>query len=499
MRLSKIPVVSPYNSITLLIAAALALAACAPVAPSSSTGAVETEPAVLPTATLSPLPPVTPEATRPAYGPGELVDYTAQTGDTLPALAARFNTSVDEIRQANPVIPNGATTMPPGMPMKIPIYYRAFWGSPYQIIPDSQFVDGPAAIGFDTSAFVAEHPGWLNGYVEYAADDTRTGAQIVDYVAERFSVSPRLLLALLEYQSGALSNPEKPDTSYPLGYRDYTHSGLYLQLVWAANLLNNGYYGWRRGTLLELNLPDGRIEHPDPWQNAATVSLHKFFSILLPIDAYTVSTEPPGLAATWQKLFGDPWADVQTEIPVSLQQPLFYFPFAAGESWNLTGGPHTAWGSGEPYAALDFAPTGVSGCSDTDRWATAVADGVVVKSDNAVVILDLDGDGDERTGWDIFYLHLADEGRAPLGAHVPAGGPIGHPSCQGGETTGTHVHVARKYNGEWMLADSPVPFALEGWVAQNGTRPYLGKLVRQGLSVTASDKAENFSQVTAGQ
>jgi LasA protease len=496
MRLSRPPSFSPPQPILLILALALALAGCAPV-PVSTPVARQNEAAQTPTETA--LPPVTPEATRPAYNPGELVDYTAQTGDTLPALAARFNTSIDEIREANPIIPDGATTMPPGMPMKIPVYYRAFWGSPYQIIPDSHFVYGPASVGFDTSAYVAEQPGWLNGYVEYAADDTRTGAQVVDYVAERFSVSPRLLLALLDYQSGALSNPEKPDTPYLLGNEDYTHAGLYLQLVWAANLLNNGYYGWRRGTLLEMNLPDGRIERPDPWQNAATVSLRKFFSILVPIDAYTVATEPPGLAATWQRLFGDPWVDETTEIPVSLQQPLFYFPFAAGESWNLTGGPHTAWGSGEPYAALDFAPTGVSGCTDTGRWVTAVADGIVVKSDHAVVILDLDGDGDERTGWDIFYLHLAEEGRAPLGANIPAGGPIGHPSCEGGETTGTHVHIARKYNGEWMLADSPVPFTLEGWAAQSGSRPYLGKLVREGQTVTASDKAENFSQVTAGR
>jgi LasA protease len=485
--------------LTLLAALALSLSACLPAPAPSSLTSASTVTAAAPAAAATGLPPVTPEATRPAYSPGQLVDYTAQTGDTLPALAARFNTSVDEIRQANPIIPKGATTMPPGMPMQIPIYYRAFWGSPYQIVPDGQFVYGPDLIGFDTSAFVAQHPGWLNGYVEYAADATRTGAEIVDYVAERFSVSSRLLLALLEYQSGALTNPQKPDTPYVLGYHDYTHAGLYLQLVWAANLLNNGYYGWRRGTLLEFDLPDGRIERPDPWQNAATVSLHNFFSTLLPIDAYTVATERPGFARTWKQLFGDPWKEDQPPIPVSLQQPLFYFPFSVGESWNLTGGPHTAWGSGEPYAALDFAPTGVSGCSDTDRWATAVADGVIVKSDHNMVMLDLDGDGDERTGWVIFYLHLSDNGMVPLGTHVHAGDPIGHPSCQGGEATGTHVHIARKYDGEWMLADSPVPFEMEGWIAQDGPRPYLGGLVRQGQSVTASDKAENFSQVTAGQ
>ena len=168
----------------------------------------------------------------PALPAGELVDYIAQTGDTLPQLAKRFNTSVAEITAANTEIPLDATTMPPGMPMKIPIYYLPLWGSPYQIIPDSLFINGPAQIGFDTVGYVAGQPGWLKNYVEYAADANRSGAEIVDYVALKFSVSPRLLLGLLEYQAGALSQPQVPPMccEYPLGYRSWDHKGLYLQL-----------------------------------------------------------------------------------------------------------------------------------------------------------------------------------------------------------------------------------------------------------------------------
>ncbi len=153
----------------------------------------------------------------PTYKPGELVDYTAQSGDTLPALAARFNTSVDEIRAANPFIPEDATTMPPGMPMKIPIYYLALWASPYQIIPDHAFVNSPTAIGFNTAAFVASQAGWLKNYREYAGGEWRSGAGIVDYVATNFSLNPRLLLAILEYQAQALSDPDSPESPYVLG------------------------------------------------------------------------------------------------------------------------------------------------------------------------------------------------------------------------------------------------------------------------------------------
>src|SRR5215468_282536 len=58
---------------------------------------------------LAPTPVPAPPSGRPAYAPGQLVDYTAQNVDTLPALAARFNTTVDQIMHANPIIPTDAT------------------------------------------------------------------------------------------------------------------------------------------------------------------------------------------------------------------------------------------------------------------------------------------------------------------------------------------------------------------------------------------------------
>jgi LasA protease len=433
-------------------------------------------------------PAATPLPTRPVYKPGELVDYTAQSGDTLPNLAARFNTTIKEILDANTFIPKSATTMPPGMPMKIPVYYLPLWGSSFRIIPDSRFVNGPAMLSFNTSQFVSSQPGWLNGYTEYASGANRTGAEVVDYVAMRYSVSPTLLLALLEYQSAALSNPQPSpdDYTYPLGYHAITRKNLYRQLIWAANALNNGYYGFRANQLLSIEYADGRLERFDPWINAATAALHYWFNLLLPPDRYQLAIGPDGLAKTYQLLFGDPWTDEQPHLPGSLEQPAFNFPFLPDETWAFTGGPHTGYGTGQPFAALDFAPPSDSpGCIPTSHWATAVAPGVVVRSALGEVSLDLDGDGDERTGWVIFYMHPATEGRVTVGAHLITGDPIGHPSCEGGTATGTHIHIARKYNGEWVLADGILAFNLEGWIAHNGNQAYQGTLTRGTSTVTA--------------
>lgn len=451
------------------------------------------------TDTGGPIVSVTDEPTRPAYEPGELVDYIAQSGDTLPGLAARFNTTEQEIRFANGILPSEVTTLPAGLPLKIPIYYRALWGSQYQIIPDNDFVFGPDASEFDTVNYVNSQPGWLKNYSEYAGGQWRQGGALIHYLARNFSVNPRLILAVIEYQLNGLSDPGAfPSDDYPLGYVEQYHKGVYLQLVWAVNIMNNGYYGWRTGRLVSFDIDSEQLEYPDPWQNAATVALHYYFAQNMDFEQYTLAISDQGLAKTYRELFGSPWDGLEELIPGSLEQPEFRFPFLPGESWTYTGGPHTGWGLGDPFAAIDFAPpTQSSGCVETDIFATAVADGIIARSSPGIVVLDLDKDADENTGWVVFYLHVATRDRIAQGSIVQAGDRIGHPSCEGGSSTGTHIHIARKYNGEWIPADGPLAFNLEGWVAHNGSAPYKGTLERFGRVITASTSSDSFSKVNS--
>jgi len=437
----------------------------------------------------------TPYPTRPAYDPGELVDYMAQAGDTLPGLAARFNTSVDEIQLANTVIPDDATTMPPGLPMQIPIYYRPLWGTPFQILPDAAFVNGPNAAGFDTHSFILESQGWLSSYSAWAFRGTRSAAELVDNVADNYSISPKLLLVLLEYQGNAFSAPFKfeSETAYILGLTSSELRGVYLQLTGASDILNDGYYRWREGNLIDFVLEDGTLVRPDPWQNAATVALQYYFSKVLSGPEFHHAIGPDGLIKSYQDLFGDPWA-IEPHIPGSLQQPDMLLPFTTDKAWAFTGGPHTGWGNLAPWAALDFAPpTEIRGCFTSSVPTTAVADGLVVRDGSGFLMLDLDGDGDERTGWVVLYLHIADEGRVPVGTFVNMGDPLGFPSCEGGRSTGTHIHIARKYNGEWMAADGVIPFTMSGWRPMRGDAPYQGWLVKDDWVVVANINPNHLS------
>ncbi|MBC7809794.1 MAG: hypothetical protein H7175_01535, partial [Burkholderiales bacterium] len=124
----------------------------------------------------------------------------------------------------------------------------------------------------------------------------------------------------------------------------------------------------------------------------------------------------------------------------------------------------------------DFAPPderedGSSTCYISAYFVAASAPGVVARSGEGAVVLDLDSDGDETTGWTILYLHLATVDRAPVGTVIELGDYLGRPSCEGGFSNGTHLHIARRYNGEWIPADcheclpgqERAPFVLDGW------------------------------------
>jgi len=199
-------------------------------------------------------------------------------------------------------------------------------------------------------------------------------------------------------------------------------------------------------------------------------------------------------------MFGDPWTratEIANFFPPNFNQPEMTLPIEPNITWSLTGGPHSAWGADGPLAALDFAPRGdKSGCTVTTTWVVAMAPGLVVRSENGVVMVDMDGDGHEQTGWDTMYLHIATRGRVPVGTWVERNDHIGHASCEGGNSTGTHTHIARKYNGEWMLADGPIPFVLSGWTTIAGDKPYLGRLVKGNKVITADVYGQAWSLIT---
>jgi len=445
---------------------------------------------VVPVIPVTPTFPPTPELVETQFS--ESLIYTSQPGDTLRAIAVRFGVIPTDIQSMDGQLDEVNRLLDPGLLLVIPRRISES-GPSERLIPDSEIVYSPHAADFDTIAFAAEQNGFLNEYREILGGRWRSGAEVVEIAARDNSINPRLLLALIEYHAGWVTRSQRPPEdifNFPLGIEEDEHRGLYRQLTWAANEIGNGYYSWRSGSILDVRLNDGIYVRFAPQLNAGTVALQYYFARQFGTRMWEAALDQNGFIAVYGSMFGNPWAYEHPLYEPGVHQPDMILPFLPGRVWAYTGGPHGAWEREAAWAAIDFAPSmSLSGCAVSDDWVVAVAAGLVVRSENGVVMLDLDGDGREQTGWNMLYLHIATDGRVAEGTFLEQGDRIGHPSCEGGRATGTHVHMARKYNGEWILADGPLPFELSGWVVQAGTEAYQGALFKDDQIVLACDCA----------
>lgn len=532
----------------LLLLLGIALSACQPEQPRivviTSTPVI---PAILqPTATIRDLPDVTPtpEPTTVVIPPLALssvpsardVEPTANptlptvdtepipaihqvtSGETLSIIAGRYGVSLQSILDVNNL--ENPDIISVGQAINLPELPTNFTPGT-KLIADGKLVRGPDSMSFDVAQFVSEQPGYIRIATDQvttrladgaAFDENLSAAEIVERVSREYSVDPRILLAILEYRAGWLSNPQPLENllTHPVISEENSpgidRSGLYRQLSWLADQLNRAYYGWKYRDLRLLELIDGTRFLYNGTLNPGSISLQYVLSRFRTTPQWEFDISRNGLYRIYYAYFGDPLtATVEPVVADNLTQPEFSLPFGAGETWFFTGGPHGGWGSGSAWAALDFAPPderppGSAFCYTSTAWVRAVAAGIISYSNDGVVIIDVDGDGDERTGWSIMYLHIAQEDRITAGTRVNTGDAIGHASCAGGFSTATHLHIARRYNGEWLPTDCDgcalqftVPdFVMSGWETVGiENQEYQGYLVRGDVQLQAEQGREN--------
>ena len=441
-------------------------------------------------------------------------------GDTLTQIAERYGVSVASLMRAND-LPNpnllkvGQIITLPAPPVD---YTPAF-----HILPDSLLVRSIAADDFDVDAFISAHSGALKDLTVHL-NETRfdgtaragsfSAAEIIERVSLEYSVDPRILIAFLEYAAGMLTESALDDETkqFPLrqpeAFYRMRRAGLYNQLSWLADRLNLGYYGWKyRGESI-LELEDGSRLFYEPNLNAGTVAVQHVLAQLPGVTDWRAASGEAGISATYRGLFGDPRQLAHETVPADLQQPDLTLPFPRGDLWRFTGGFHGGWGNGSAWAAVDFSPprgAGQGGACYTAAYpTTAVARGTIARLDEGVVILDLDEDSNEGTGWTILYLHVDHKNLLEEGQVVEAGNILGYASCLGGVTNATHLHIARRYNGEWLPADcnrcppgvAVAPFVMSDWkVVGLDSQLYQGFMVHQLENRTAVAEQGRYTAV----
>ncbi|MFQ5613703.1 MAG: LysM peptidoglycan-binding domain-containing protein [Anaerolineae bacterium] len=451
--------------------------------PATSTPTPSPTPVPSPTPHTPPLPIPTPE--------GPPVDYhLVRPGETLGYLALRYGVDLDTLLEENDLADESAIIQI-GQTLRIPVFTElAAPATP--LLPDSEVVYGPAYTTFDVAAFLAEREGYLAGYREPVNGQTRSSAEIIESIARQYSVGPRLLLALLEFYGGWVDDPAPPAErlSAPLGPGNPVGGSLHRQLAWAADQLNEGYYVYKQNGTLALTLRD-RKRVIVPWGlNAGTVAVQHFLALNADWETWQAQVSAGEFNRVYRRLFGDPFAlAVEPVVPVDLRQPSLQLPWEAGQTFYYTGGPHAAFGSGSAWAAVDFGPPDVLGsCFYSREYLTTAAAGTVIFAENGQILLDLDNDGLVQTGWVLLYLHVAiDEDRVQVGGRLPAGSPLGYASCEGGIANSSHLHFARRYNGEWIAAGGPLPLELGGWRVKAGAGQYDGQIIKGDLVKTACE------------
>ena len=143
--------------------------------------------------------------------------YVVRVGDLLGGIAGSYGVSVEQIVQENGIANPNLLAI--GQVLTIPAPSPGPPGPDFKVIPDSELVYGPASALFDLEAFVQQGGGYLVNYREEVDDQYLSGAQIVQRIAQDFSLNPRLLLALLQHQSGWWSDPAPGEArkGVPLG------------------------------------------------------------------------------------------------------------------------------------------------------------------------------------------------------------------------------------------------------------------------------------------
>lgn len=169
-------------------------------------------------------------------------------------------------------------------------------------------------------------------------------------------------------------------------------------------------------------------------------------------------------AQTFQRLFGTPAAELlqprnrvarQLQAKAALAPPsnLMQLPWRQGYSWQPNGA-HSNTGSGYPYSSFDAS-------YDWPRWGSATYSVVAAHAGTVRVLSRCQVRVTHPSGWATNYYHM-DQIQVSNGQQVSAdtklgvyAGNINTALCEGGSSTGPHLHFSLLYNGAFVSLQEP--------------------------------------------
>ncbi|KZN41441.1 peptidase M23 [Pseudoalteromonas luteoviolacea] len=257
--------------------------------------------------------------------------------------------------------------------------------------------------------------------------------EVLLHWAGHTSINPKLLLALMEQASQLLSSPTKQALNKP--FAEWSDKvGFASQLEDVALKLSQRFYAF------ELYTSEHKSEKSNP-STAALTSLLGSTSALASLAKQYKTTFSQDLFAPKKVQFEA--ANVEPQVNFSMN-----LPWPSGYAW-YSGGAHSNTGSGYPYSSLDF-NNGSGGWGSNTPWVQAAHGGTVTRYSACNIRVT------HSSGYATQYYHM-DNLQYGSGDYISAGAWLGRYAnnrsmalCQGGQSSGPHVHFSLLYNGRFI-------------------------------------------------
>lgn len=289
---------------------------------------------------------------------------------------------------------------------------------------------------------------WPN-YFSLHAPSLQKKQEVILHWAGYSSINPKLLIALIELQSGLISTPSDDKFDSPLDGLS-NKLGFDQQVKDIAIQLSARFYAFEQAlsqnklSQLQINTPatlaiQSLLAESNVQTEHVTQHSETRFNQLLAAYKHVSNGE---------SLLID--ADISSESKQTIQAANFYmtFPWQSGSAW-YSGGAHSNTGSGYPFSSLDF-NNGSGGWGSNTPWVQASHGGQVTRYSACNIRVT------HSSGYATSYYHM-DNVQYNTGDVISAGAWLGRYAnnysaalCEGGQSSGPHVHWSLLYNGRFV-------------------------------------------------
>ena len=346
------------------------------------------------------------------------------------------------------------------------------------VLSDGQFVYGPNVGDFNLESYLDAKAPYLSAYA-----DELYGR------SEYYSINPKIYLTLLELHAQLISHPDETRIEDALGMGG---ADLVSQIDEISSVMIGAFYShlytYSALPAAQRKLPPLRARNGSklsivPQTNAGTYALVAALAQMedeRDLAGFLDARLPNGFRETYVRLFKDDPAaeEIRINVPgqadyLAAPDGLLQLPYPRGQSWTFGGVHDSDGGAGDPTltdgSSMDFSPGWPNWNDDTSNmWVVAAASGTATKISACSFKIS------HTDGWETAYYHLENIQRSsgPIDQNDPIGviaNTLEEATCNGGSSTGPHVHFSLKRNGVLVpLNGTP----LSGWYVHSGRWSY---------------------------